>query len=128
MSKDTKIEFNEIKILWESDYYDGPLSGILLYKNQKYYFDLEDQNNTPGLGWYRKFCIYTLTPEQLKTEEEKQKCFIENVSSERDYTVQEHITYPQEKWKIYNDKYGSDLYENSFLEYRKNEVIGYFLN
>lgn len=64
---------DEIMILWHSGYYDGVLSGVLLYKNLPHWFDLADEDSDavyneeqgeyvygPEGNWYRKYWVYRL--------------------------------------------------------------------
>jgi hypothetical protein len=121
-----QINLNEIKVLWDNDWYDGPLCGILLYDNNKYYYHVDQENNSlVDKSWYRLFFIYKLTPEQVIKEEERQKCFRENVNSYHDYTVEDKLVQPQEKWSIYYSRYDDENYSE---EYMKNEIIGYFID
>ncbi len=54
-----------VKILWHTDYYDGPLTGIVKWNNHRYWFDLKEENNDDrdedGFRienvWYRRFNI-----------------------------------------------------------------------
>lgn len=63
-------EYPDIKMLWHSGYWDGPLSGMCLYNGKKYWFDCEvmehDDNNDAGI---RKYGLYELSDEEVDYEE-----------------------------------------------------------
>lgn len=52
-----------IRLLWHSDYYDGPISGVALYDYKFYYYliEYEDRLTSP-----RIYAGYKLTTEQFK--------------------------------------------------------------
>ena len=127
MTIETILNHKDFKMLWANDWYDGPLSGMALYKNEKCFYFLEDILFEDVINRYKwLYKVYKLTPEQINYEEEKQKCFVENVGSHFDFTIKEEIHYPKEKWSNYYSKYPEtevDVEEN----YRKNELIGEYI-
>jgi len=65
-------QLENVQILWHLDYWDGPLSGVLLHENEICYFDLleefvsvaedpDDIDTEYDFGWYRKYNVYKLT-------------------------------------------------------------------
>lgn len=77
-----EIKREDFRLLWYSNYWDGMLSGMLLYEGKKYWFscfdeasdhasyDVENDIDASGqLGWYRRFKIIELTENQLKEAE-----------------------------------------------------------
>lgn len=78
----------EWKFLWEDNSWDGPLSGILLYKSEMFYFMYyEDVRYNPDTGEFgsRLYTVHRLTPDIL----EKQ-IYWNNLFKE---LVGEHCTY-----------------------------------
>lgn len=92
-----QIPYTSVKLYWITNYYDGPISGILEHQGQRYRFDqcdeyediyeedekdeesrrqreedrqrMERNKKRGGTGWARRYIIQELTPEQLKDEE-----------------------------------------------------------
>lgn len=58
----------DVRILWHSNYYDGPLSGIAEYKGEKVLFNCKKEYSTKKLydKLFRAYELYRLTPEQWK--------------------------------------------------------------
>lgn len=110
-----------ITMLWHSNYYDGPLSGLAEYNEKKYWFDMvQDDHDT--LFHIRTFGLYKLSPEELETEEKRHRLFRDMVGHHCDYgdnyapyegkdTTGKYYKL-SETWKDYN--------------YTKNECIGVF--
>jgi len=95
------------EILWETDYYDGPVSGVVEVKSQWCWFVyVTDQNN------YRKMYVYALTKDQLINECYWHKRFELEVNDEVDLSVTK---------KFYED------YEPFNNDYENNKLLGYFL-
>lgn len=70
------------RILWHSGFYDGPLSGMCLYNDEKHWFRLHEENEDTG---DRTFEIIKPTPEQLKIEEDRHALFQAHVGIHTDY-------------------------------------------
>jgi len=77
LDKCGKID-GEVKILWHSGYYDGVLSGMLLYNDIPHWFDLAMEDDDiiyneekdeytygPEGNWYRKFWVYSLNNDNI---------------------------------------------------------------
>jgi hypothetical protein len=86
----------EMKKLWHRAYWDGPLSGLCLVDNQKYWFEcIEewlDNNSYPENDdydfeppWYRRFVIWKLTDKQLTVIEAQHAKFQRMVGTHTDY-------------------------------------------
>lgn len=100
-----QIPFEQVEILWETDYYDGPLSGVLLYQDEKHWFECEGAVTNRD----RYYLIYKLSPDQIKAEEERHEYFQKYTGTESD------------KWKDYCDQYPL----KSENPYKENEIIGW---
>ncbi len=118
-----RIERADVKLLWADGYWDGPLSGVLLYQGREYWFqmilDLVDDEFVD----YRKYAIVELTDDQLGEEEYWHNLFREMVA---DYSDENgHLgtgVKPQETW----DTYYEARAEAKPREYSTNPVIGWF--
>ena len=85
-----KIDRKDVRLLWHSGYYDGPYNGLLVYREQKLWFEMLDESvGHPGdpqyPGWYRRYAILRLTREQLEIEEKWHELFREKVGAHTDY-------------------------------------------
>lgn len=80
----------DIRFLYHSNYWDGPLSGACLYQRQQYWFecvhDYHDprDNASPRLG-QRIFGIYQISEDEWAQEKYWQDLFEQNVGSHSSY-------------------------------------------
>lgn len=71
-------EFDQVRIEYETDHWDGPMSGMCSYHAKRFYFhcvevgDSEDRKP-------RKFVLLALTEQQLRDEEYWHQQFIKHV-------------------------------------------------
>jgi hypothetical protein len=95
-----KISLDEIQLLWYDSYYDGPLSGILRYKNQIFAFqncdDFENYQDMVhrwidgfDIDWARRFIIYEISHEEAEDELFWYGFFREYFGTHRDYFTTE---------------------------------------
>ena len=66
-----EIEKNSINIQWNDEWYDGPISGMLIYNNKQFRFEkIEEatENQEANEGWFRRLIILELDELQLKNE------------------------------------------------------------
>ncbi len=64
-----RLTESEYSYAWISDYYDGALSGMLLFECKYYWFEMICENENWKKGdWYRRYAVVELTDEQLKKE------------------------------------------------------------
>lgn len=65
-------QLENVQILWHLGFWDGPLSGVLIFNNEMHYFDMieefepvpidpDDEDSDYDHGWYRKFGVYELS-------------------------------------------------------------------
>ncbi len=71
----------KIRMLWHSDYWDGPMTGLALVNGEKvwFHFDGEDPSGP------RTFAIYRLPPDLLDLLEMWHRVFQEHVGEHCDY-------------------------------------------
>lgn len=74
-----RIPSDEVTLLWHDRFWDGPWSGLCLYRGSKYYFRCFDE--TEDGPWYRRFALYELTAEQLSAEEAWHELFRRKVGT-----------------------------------------------
>ena len=123
-----QIARKQIRLCWHDDYYHGPITGLLEYHGEKYWFHMCDENlqhaNDPS--WHRRYLVIELSPAQLQEEEEWHNLFREKVGTHTDYNAQGyrepgHIHSQQsqvEFYRAYNEREEPD--------YSDNNVIGWF--
>lgn len=80
-----QISDRDVRLLWHSDYWDGPLSGMLSYRGEKLWFSLVDQADGLRVAWYRRFAIVRLRPEELADECRWHDLFRQCVGHHTDY-------------------------------------------
>ena len=62
-----KLNRNEIEILFVSDFWDGPMTGMLFYRSKKYWFEVCSESiETDYNDYYRRFLVIKLTGEQIQ--------------------------------------------------------------
>ena len=105
-------------MLWHSDYYDGPISGLAEYKGRKVWFHwIKDA----PLSELRIFGLYELSDEEIEYEEMWHQYFRDNVGHHCDYVEEKKgdVNYTQESF----NKYYEDAKKEPERDYRKNKLI-----
>ena len=74
-----------VKWLYYSNYYDGPISGAVEIEGKMFYAYLTYQNDNLFSDWSRKYSIIDLPPEIWELELEKQNLFRESCGSHFDF-------------------------------------------
>ncbi|HEX8734967.1 MAG TPA: hypothetical protein VF721_06585 [Pyrinomonadaceae bacterium] len=122
--KTPKIQRGDIKLLWHSDYWDGIISGMLLYRNRQYWFEMFEENK--GEDFYRRFFVFKLTGEQIIEETNWQQLFREKVGGHTDYDengmLNTALVKPSETHAEFYDAYKN----RKKLDLSGNEIIGWF--
>lgn len=118
------VSYNELyeqgaRFLWHSNYYDGPLSGFILFNNEKCWFNMEEIDKND----HYHYRIYRLPDNIKKALECNQRYF--------EYFVGTHCTYdyngkrnaydikPKHHWPVYYHL----LHKDVKLELEKYEVL-----
>jgi len=100
---DSHLKYEEVTPVFHLDYYDGPLSGIVIFGGHHFYVEsiyFEDK------CWWAS---WELTPQELQTALENNRIFEENVGSHTRYFRDEEgdlqrdlsLVKPQETWGNY---------------------------
>lgn len=120
------IPDGEVTLAWHNDYYDGPLAGMARYKGELHYFKMVEQSecDAGGVypGWYRRYALIKLTPEQMEAELTRHTAFREHVSERCDYENPGPVK-PRETHHLFYDKYPPS---GEFHSLDDNEVLGWF--
>jgi len=83
-----KLPEDDFKYLWDADWYDGPLSGVCLYKGREHWFHwIAESDNTSG---YRIYVIVELTDKEIEYYHYWHNLFLKHVENK---PVHEHSLY-----------------------------------
>lgn len=118
-------EITGVKLLWLGNFYDGPISGMVQVGSTLHWAQTVDEcplDDATGCGWYRKYKIMTLTPEQALHEIVKQDSYVQHISGYRELGWRLNFTMqqPQSEWQKFYDAYPDSDQEPS------GPVIGWF--
>ncbi len=121
-----QIERTHLKFLWYSDFWDGPLSGMLVYNGQKYWFEIFGEADETE-DFYRRFFVIRLTSTQIEEELKWHKLFEEKVGTHTTYDENERCSLidalrPKEMW----DEFYIPYNQRQPLDITQNTLIGWF--
>jgi hypothetical protein len=122
-----QIDPAELRLLWHADFWDGPRSGMLLYRGEECWFQVIAENEDEQANWYRRFLLLRLTPEQHAEECYWHQLFRAKVGVHTDYVEQEPrppvgFLWPQEHWHEFYEPYR----QRTPPDFSANEVLGWF--
>ena len=104
-----KVYMKDVTLVWISEIYDGPLAGLLYYKEELCYFVCEEQNvELENPTWYRRFLVYSLTQEEKKYMLEMRKDFNEFVGMGYERLLplpDDYVAPSQDQWLLFTLKY-----------------------
>jgi hypothetical protein len=120
----TKVDWDDIRLLWHSGYWDGPKSGMLSYQGKKYWFQTIDDDEAT----VRRFLILELSGEQMREQEYWHELFRQKVGTHTDYdeTGRHELgaLRPGEMWREFYDAYE----QRQPLDLSNNLIVGWFEN
>lgn len=103
---------DKIKIIWETDRYDGPLSGVCEFEGSRHYFNIIDEmdkNNKDKENLFgcrlRLFGIYKLTESEMSSVIYWHNEFRKYVGTHTDYTETKGKVHPQSSHHKFYDAY-----------------------
>ena len=119
-----KLRSTEIEIIWLNDYYDGPMSGILRFNEELFWFDATQFCDTwEESGWHRRFGIVRLSKKELSKEMEVHEDFERYVGLHNSFV---HLKPPpkfeKNKQDLFYEKH--QVYCNG-EHFEDNELIGW---
>jgi hypothetical protein len=119
-----RIAGDEVQLLWPSDYWDGPLSGLLVFRGERCWFQnvAENEDFTDPAAWYRRFVVLRLTSEQLEDELYWHDLFRKHVGTHTDYGAERGEVLPREQHRHFYDAYRL----RKPPDYSDCEVLGWF--
>ncbi len=125
-TKVTQIPRENVRILWHSGFWDGPLSGMLEYDGDQCWFEMFSENEDDDPTWYRRFAVIQLSPDQLADENHWQDQFRRHVGGHTDYDSGQERSHdsinPEEQWSQFYEKYKA----RAEPDYSPNRVLGWF--
>lgn len=120
-----QIERSHVRLVWASEYWDGPKSGILDFNGESCWFIVIGENEHDD-GWYRRFAILRLSSAQFSDETRWHELFRRCVGKHMDYYHDEQppnvALEPRERWAEFYDAYQRRI----LPDYSSNEVLGWF--
>lgn len=122
-----KLSKEEYTLLWHNGYWDGPLSGMLRYRDREYWFEMfaENENESSEEKWYRRYAVVALSDEQIAYEMEVHEEFRLHVGTHCDYVEDSRNgkVQPQEHHHLFYDKH---LAYCQGAPFETCDVIAYF--
>ena len=82
----SRVDVTELEPLWVCEYYDGPLSGAVLYDGKFRWYVLAEEEAEPYTeGWYRRYWLIELTNAQEAEERRWHDLFRQHVGTHWDH-------------------------------------------
>ena len=117
-----KLSDADFKLLWHCGFWDGPLSGMLLYAGKEYWFELIQENpQEPPIDWCQRFAVVALSPAELAKEHEVHDDFRKYVGTHSDYPRGEVL--PQETHHLFYNRHLEYCRQNN---HENSPVVGWF--
>jgi hypothetical protein len=122
-----QISREAVRLLWYSGFWDGPLTGMLEFNGEPCWFEFIVENEDEDLtGWYRRFVVVRLTPEQLAEENRWHELFRKHVGTHTDYEKSGPNRYeglrPRDEWNAFYEQYKKRVP----LDLSSDEVLAWF--
>jgi hypothetical protein len=121
-------KLKNVKLLYSTNYWDGPICGLCEYKEKYYYFNTskDDEWDEINEGWMpREYYAYEILPWQLTYELYWHSLFITNVKGAKGKNAFEE-GMKDERFKMEEDFYEKRKREYKNIDYLKNKVMGTF--
>lgn len=120
------IPRSAVRLLWHLDYYDGPMSGMLRYRDEELWFSTVTEARDFRSPWFRRYAIVRLTPEELAEVRSQHELFRRCVGTHTDYdengTREVGALRPREMWEEFYDQAKGRPHR----AYDRNECVGWF--
>ena len=81
-----RIPAEEVRLLWVSDFWDGPLEGIAEYRGERCLYVVAEPDRIGAPDEERSWVLYRLTDEQLREQERWHALFVKYVGGHFDHT------------------------------------------
>lgn len=127
ISRLSQIDRNDLRFLWYANWWDGPISGMLIYQNKKCWFELisENENAFPD-EYYRRYLIIELSVSQIEEEEYWHALFVKQVGEHMD--IDENGVRHRDRVKPFQSHQVSyEAYKTRTpMDLSENFVLGFF--
>jgi hypothetical protein len=132
-----EIDTSELKIMWHCGYYDGPLDGVVQFKNKPHWFFIHyndyvtrtsiDEEETGWQDLYQRFLLIELSREQFEEEKYWHELFRENVGTYWDYDENGKRKRDGSFKSVSKHKEYYDAAKNRLpCDYSNNKIVGWF--
>lgn len=120
-----KLTKDDYELLWISDYYDAPISGMLRTSKLLYWFEMTQENDRVIKGeWFRRYAVVELSNEQLEKEKEVHKDFQKYVGTHWDCVQLDDVPkFIEGNAQLFYDKH---LEYCKTRQFENNEVTAWF--
>lgn len=120
-----RLESTDYAFLWVSDFWDGPISGMLKLDAVQFWFEQFEESEDETSLWYRRYAVVQLSHDQIERENEVHADFQRFVGKHWDYDSrpEEKELRPKEEWPSFYDKHGAHCRGRRFEEC---DVIAWF--
>ena len=120
-----QVDAKALQPLWISDYHDGPISGAVIFESRFCWYVCAEEEQPPYReGWYRRYWLVVLTPEQEAEERRWHDLFRLHVGTHWDHPAgaEPGRVRPTENHHLFYDAYS----ERTPLVIDDNDVIAWF--
>ena len=117
-----RIAREEVRFLWHCDFWDGPINGVCVYKDERCWFDAGPDADADLSDSPRRYALFRLSPEQLADEEYWHALFREHVGTHGDYDEKNPQVRPAESHRKFYDAYE----KRGKVDYSNNQSLGWF--
>jgi hypothetical protein len=132
-----KINASELRIMWHCGYYDGPLDGVIQFRNKAHWFFIlhddyvaqirVDDEEAKWQDLYQRFLLIELSQEQFQEEKYWNELFRVNVGTYWDYDEngkrkKDGYFKPKTQHKLFYDAAKKRLP----CDYSNNKIVGWF--
>jgi hypothetical protein len=119
------LDKRDIRMVWHSDFWDVPISGLLLYHGEKYWFQTAgDIRYSDSSGTI--YLVVQLSRQQLEEEEYWHDLFRQKVGNHTDYGEYGNRTLNAQKPPNTHSEFYDAYNKRTKLDLSTNTVIGWF--
>lgn len=115
----------DVTLLWHSDYWDGPLNGLLVWRGERLWFQIIEENSDPEGARSGRFLLIRLSEQQLREEEWWHELFRQHVGTHTDYERADGdpgTVRPRDQHAKFYDAYA----KHTPPDLSQNDVLGWF--
>jgi hypothetical protein len=117
-------EASGVRLLWSSDWHDGPVSGLCEYEGTEYWFEAARDEGADDYEHPRRFLLRELTQAENAREWERHRLFEATVGTQHcqhDGAPPPSVR-PREEWGAFYDRYPV----GTAADYSARPVVGQF--